>query len=93
MSFETQDVIADGDKVVVRCQFAARHVGPFAGMPITGRRLSVQHIYIWRIADGKLVEHWAARDDARAMRQLGLLSIGTTQHHHHESSKETPQWT
>jgi predicted ester cyclase len=66
----------------MRCQFATRHVGPYAGMPITGRTFSVQDIHIWRIADGKLIEHWATRDDARAMRQLGLLSIGIAEHHY-----------
>lgn len=76
ISFDPQDIIACDDKVVVRGQFSARHVGPYAGMPITGRTFSVQHIHIWRIADGKLIEHWGNRDDARAMRQLGLLNIG-----------------
>jgi predicted ester cyclase len=82
ISFEAQDIIACGDKVVVRGQFSARHVGPYAGMPITGRTFSTQHIHVWRIADGKLIEHWATRDDARAMRQLGLLKIGVSDNTH-----------
>ena len=32
----------------------------------------MQHIHIFRIADGKLVEHWANRDDMGTMTQLGL---------------------
>lgn len=76
--FDPQGVIAEADKVVVRGQFSAHHVGPFAGMPVTGRELSVQHIHVWRVMDDKIIEHWAVRDDARAMRQLGLLQIGVS---------------
>ncbi|MGZ4288412.1 MAG: ester cyclase [Solirubrobacteraceae bacterium] len=73
--FEPQDVIAEADRVAVRGQFSARQVGPFAGMPATGRQISIQQIHIWRVTAGKLVEHWAVRDQAEAMRQLGLLSL------------------
>jgi predicted ester cyclase len=33
----------------------------------------VQQIHIWQIVDGKIVEHWAARDDLGLREQLGLL--------------------
>ena len=72
--FEPQDVIADGDRVVVRGQFTAFHVGEFAGMPATGRRLSIQQIHVWRVENGKLIEHWAVRDQIGGLRQLGPLS-------------------
>jgi predicted ester cyclase len=45
-------------------------------MPATGREFSVEHTHIVRILDGKIVEHWANRDDADMMRQLGLLRSG-----------------
>lgn len=70
---EPLDVIAEGDKVAVRARVSGRHVGEFAGMQPTGREFSVQHIHIWRLAEGRIVEHWAARDDVGAMRQLGVL--------------------
>jgi steroid delta-isomerase-like uncharacterized protein len=70
---EPLDVIAEADRVVVRARASGRHIGEFAGMQPTGREFSVQHIHIWRLADGKLVEHWASRDDIGAMRQLGVI--------------------
>jgi predicted ester cyclase len=73
--FEPCDVIAEDDRVAVRCQFSARHVGPFAGTAPTGRRLSIQQIHIWHVAAGRLVEHWAVRDEVQALRQLGRLSF------------------
>jgi steroid delta-isomerase-like uncharacterized protein len=66
------DVIAEADEVVIRARVSGRHVGPFAGMPATGREFSVEHTHIVRMLDGKVVEHWANRDDCSMMRQLGL---------------------
>lgn len=64
------DVIAEGDKVVIRCTHSGVHTGDFFGMPATGRRFAYDQMHIIRIADGKGVEHWAVRDDASLMRQL-----------------------
>ena len=76
LRIEPLDVIAEAEKVVIRARVSGRHVGPFAGVPVTGREVSVEHTHIVRILDGKVVEHWANRDDAGVLRQLGLLRTG-----------------
>jgi predicted SnoaL-like aldol condensation-catalyzing enzyme len=43
------------------------------GSAPTGREFAVRHVYIWRIAEGKIVEHWGIRDDLGHLHQLGLL--------------------
>ncbi len=79
---EIVDLIARGDTVVVRCRVSGTHrgVGKLAlnggmlvGVPPTGKHFEVQHIHWYRLRDGKIVEHTAARDDLGMMRQLGLL--------------------
>jgi predicted ester cyclase len=40
--------------------------------PPTGRRVSTQHIHIYRVEDEMVAEHWACRDDIGGLRQLGL---------------------
>ncbi|PZR65116.1 MAG: ester cyclase [Solirubrobacterales bacterium] len=72
LRFSVQDVIGEGDRVVVRGMFEGTHHGSFNGMPATGRRVSVQHIHIFRVQDGMVAEHWACRDDLGALRQLGV---------------------
>jgi predicted SnoaL-like aldol condensation-catalyzing enzyme len=42
------------------------------GREPTGNDFAVRHIYIWRVADGKIVEHWGSRDDLGLLSQLGL---------------------
>jgi predicted ester cyclase len=73
LRFEVQDEIAEGDKVVQRATMSGRHTGALAGHEATGREFAVRHVYIWRIADGRIVEHWGSRDDLVLLRQLGLL--------------------
>jgi predicted ester cyclase len=73
LRLDPDDVIVSDDKVVIRCRASGRHVGEFHGMQPTGREFSVQHIHIFRLADGKVIEHWACRDDLGARIQIGLL--------------------
>lgn len=71
--FEVHDEIADGDKVVQRVTMRGRHVGPLMGSEPTGREFAVQHVYIWRITEGRIIEHWGSRDDLGLLDQLELL--------------------
>jgi steroid delta-isomerase-like uncharacterized protein len=68
-----QDMIAEGDKVVNRMIGEGTHQGEFMGMPPTGKRVTWSFIDIWRIADGKIVEHWVEADMMSLMQQLGVL--------------------
>ena len=72
------DLIAEGDKVVVRATGRGTHSGEFMGIAPTGKRVSVTWIAIYRVANGKLAEHWQNIDDLGLMKQLGAeLSLPT----------------
>ncbi|MFH8293619.1 ester cyclase [Streptomyces sp. NPDC018059] len=70
--WEIVDAFASGDKATLRVVFSGTHVGEFMGIAPTNKRVEVQHIHIYRIADGKVHEHWAVRDDIELARQLGV---------------------
>ena len=70
---EVEEMIAEGDKVVVRCTLTGTHEGEFMGIPPTGRSIEVSEIHVYRLEDGKAVEHRVGRDDLGAMRQLGVI--------------------
>ncbi len=72
--YAIDDMIAEGEMVACRLTLSGTHDGEFRGFPPTGRRFSVDHVHWHRLADGKLVERWAVRDDLGAAQQLGLLS-------------------
>ena len=65
------DLIAEGDRVVVRATGHGTHTGEFMGIAPTGKRISVTWIAIYRVADGKLAEHWQNIDDLGLLKQLG----------------------
>jgi predicted ester cyclase len=67
-------MIAEGEMLACRLTLSGTHDGEFRGSPPTGRRFSVDHVHWHRLADRKLVERWAVRDDLGAAQQLGLLS-------------------
>jgi predicted ester cyclase len=71
---EVEEVIAEADTVVLRCTLTGTHEGPFMGIPPTGRKMEVTEIHIYRLVDGKAVEHRVGRDDLGAMRQLGIIA-------------------
>jgi steroid delta-isomerase-like uncharacterized protein len=67
------DVIVEGDKVVTRKTFTGTHRGDWMGVPASGRAVSFGAIDIVRIADGKVVEHWAEFDMLTLLQQIGAL--------------------
>lgn len=71
--FTVEDVITEGDRVVVRWTNAGTHVGEFAGMPATGRAFSISGIDIYRVEGDLLAEHWHVVDQLSMLGQLGLL--------------------
>jgi steroid delta-isomerase-like uncharacterized protein len=67
------DMIADGEKVVIRSTMKGTHKGTFMNMPPTGKQISVEGIDIVRISGGKAVEHWGLTDTFTMMQQLGAI--------------------
>lgn len=74
--FEIQDVIAEKDRVAVRLTTRARHTGTFMGIEPSGNEYSIDEIHIFRVEDGKVVEHWHEFDRQRLMQQLQGKSGG-----------------
>jgi len=68
------DLVAEGDKVAVRITMSGTHTGSFMGIPATGKHVSFTGMYMARIVDGKIVEHWGEEDGVSLLQQLGLLS-------------------
>ena len=72
-TFTVEDVVAEGDRVVVRWTNSARHVGDFLGIPPTGRSCAIAGIDIYRLENERLAEHWHVIDQLAMLQQLGLL--------------------
>jgi predicted ester cyclase len=83
LAFDIHDVVCDGDLVVVHNTMSGRHHGPFVEydadgnvatvFPPTGRTFASTQTHWFRVADGKVIEHWANRDDIGTAKQLGWV--------------------
>jgi len=73
MELPLHDLVAEGEKVLVRLTILATHAGPFGELEATGRRIEVPVLDLFQIQDDRLVEHWALLDNLGMMRQLGAL--------------------
>ena len=71
--FTIEDVVAEGDRVVVRWTQSGTQVGEFAGIPPTGKSFTIGGIDIYRVQDGVLCEHWHEVDQLSMLGQLGVL--------------------
>jgi predicted ester cyclase len=68
-----EDLIAEGDKVSGRVTAYGTHEGELFGIPATGKQIRMSSIGIWRIRDGKIVEHWYEADNLGVLQQLGVV--------------------
>jgi len=72
VSYELLRVVADDELAAVHAVMHATHTGDgLGGVKPTGKRVSAEQMHFVRFEDGKIVEHWAVRDDAGLLRQLG----------------------
>lgn len=75
LHFEVEDVVAEGDRVVVRWTSTGRHSGEFLGIPPTEREYTISGIDIHRLDEGLMSEHWHVVDQLSQLQQLGLFPV------------------
>jgi predicted ester cyclase len=69
-----QSIVAEGDLVAVRIRSEGTNLGSLGGVaPPTGKRFVAEQSHWYRVADGRLCEHWATRDDLSVMLQLEVI--------------------
>jgi predicted ester cyclase len=69
------DLIAEADKVAVRATFTGTHKGELMNITPTGKQVTVSLMLLYRIADGKIVDHWMVADQLGLMQQLGVAAM------------------
>lgn len=70
-----EDVIAEGEKVLVRLRVQGTHGGELMGVPATGKKIDIGVLDLFQFRDGVLIEHWALLDNLGLLRQIGVTTI------------------
>lgn len=100
--FTTHELIAEGDRVVERFTFTGTHTAEFGGLAPTGNRFECGGVSIYRMADGRIAEHWAFVDELSFLEALGFsqhLGVPLPQawtlsaHRDHPPPSEQSAWT
>ena len=65
------DLIAEGDKIVVRQTFRGTHQGPMGSIAPTGKHVTFSGMFIFRVENDQFVEEWALLDGLALQNQLG----------------------
>jgi predicted ester cyclase len=83
LHYDIHHAITDGGLVAVNSTMNGRHVAPFVvytaggevdvAFPPTGKTFAMTQSHWFRVEDGKIVEHWANRDDLGHAQQLGWV--------------------
>ncbi len=72
LSHKIEEIIAVGDKVILRAIDIGTHTGEFQGIPATGNKIEFSVIVIFQIKDGKIVEMREDADILGLMQQFGM---------------------
>lgn len=68
--YEVDDLIAEGDRVVVRWRLLGTQQGEFYGIPPTAGSIRLDGIAIYRVANGRLMERWVVYDMHGLIQQI-----------------------
>ena len=68
--FTVQEMVGEGQKVVVSWLWSATHKGDIPGFPASGRRINMSGITVYFFADGRLTGHWQVTDRLGVFMQL-----------------------
>jgi predicted ester cyclase len=77
LHYEIEDLMAEGDKVVLRLTISGTHQGQYWGFAPTGKRVTMTAIHVLRLVDGKLAETWGESDALGMREQLERYSLSS----------------
>ena len=75
--FTIEDLVAEGDKAVIRWSCTATHQGEFMGLAPTGKHVTTSGTDTYRIVEGKIVEYRGQWDALGFLQQLGAVPQAT----------------
>jgi len=68
------EMIAEGNKVMVKARAKGRHEGEFNGIPPTFKNIEVTAAIVYEIGEGKIINHWLMSDQLALLEQMGVAN-------------------
>ncbi len=70
-----EDMVSEGDKLVLRWRIEGTHTGEFLGVAATNAEINLSITEIFRIENGQLAEAWDQYDRLDLMQQIGAIPV------------------
>ena len=67
---KVDDILAEGDEVMIRFTSTGTQEGDFEGIAATGKKVTIREVAIFRLVDGKIIEQWGMPDVHGLLEQL-----------------------
>ena len=71
IQWKIEDMITENDKVAVRFTMRGTHQGTFFGVPATEKKIVVQAMNFYRLADDQIIEEFGQPDMLGLLTQIG----------------------
>lgn len=78
---EVEEIMAEGDRVMIRARMRGVHKGEFNGIPATYKKVEFPFVITYTIRNGKIVDHWLIADQMELLQQLGVIESNVDQNH------------
>ncbi|MFQ5966733.1 MAG: ester cyclase [Acidimicrobiia bacterium] len=72
INFRLEELVGEGDFAAARATLRGTHLGDFAGIPGTGKEVTVSVIDVFRAEGDQFAEQWGGPDVWDMVRQLGF---------------------
>jgi steroid delta-isomerase-like uncharacterized protein len=73
LRFTTDDLLAEGDKVLWRFTAVGSNTGPLLSIPPSGQPVTVTGMALFRVAEERIAEVWVNFDALGMLQTLGVL--------------------
>lgn len=73
LKVDVTDMVAAGDRVVVRLHFTGHFTGQFGQTKGQGQSIDFQAFDLYRVADGRIADNWHLEDNLALLRQMGVI--------------------
>jgi len=67
------EIIAEGNRVVVRARMTGKHEGMLNGIPPTFKNIELPFVIGYQVENNKITHHWLFADQVLLMEQLGVM--------------------
>ncbi|MEO8181062.1 MAG: ester cyclase [Deltaproteobacteria bacterium] len=71
IQWTVEEMVSERDKVAVRFTMRGTHGGTFVGVPPTAKKIAVQSMAFYRLANGQIVEEYGQPDMLGLLQQIG----------------------